>query len=171
VLGSVPDGDPAAGGGGRSRTLARWMETCAQCGLTPAVVVPEPLLLPWQDGDWSVLLENRRAVARLGRWDGFATERDTLGLLLSQALAEAGDAKPRRLRIWGVATAEFFEPALAELERNIETGPLEPLQLYAATYQPGTTLNLLQGPTAGKPSGGAGCGLGGRRPRWRGCGC
>lgn len=146
VLGNTPDGDrrlPVAVVA--HAALRAWMETCAQCGLTPAVVVPEPLLLPWQDGDWSLLLENRRAVARLGRWDGFATERDTLGLLLSQALAEAGDAKPLRLRIWGVATAEFFEPALAEIERNIETGPLEPLQLFGATYQPGTALNLLQG--------------------------
>jgi len=145
VLGSVPDGDrlPVAVVG--HATLRAWLETCAQSGLTPAVVVPEPLLLPWQDGDWSVLLENRRAVVRLGRWDGFTTERETLGLLLAQALAEAGDDKPRRLRLWGTA-GDFSEAAVAELDREIETGPAEPLQLYAATYQPGATLNLLQGP-------------------------
>lgn len=56
---------------------------------------------PWREGDWSVLLEERRAVARTGRWDGFATERDVLELLLSRAMTEAGDAKPRRLRVWG----------------------------------------------------------------------
>ena len=145
VLGNAPDGDrlPVAVVG--HATLRAWLETCAQSGLTPAVVVPEPLLLPWQDGDWSVLLENRRAVVRLGRWDGFTTERETLGLLLAQALAEVGDDKPRRLRLWGTA-GDFSEAAVAELDREIETGPAEPLQLYAATYQPGATLNLLQGP-------------------------
>ena len=146
ALGNVPDGDrlPVAVVG--HATLRAWLETCGQAGLTPAAVVPDPLLLPWQEGDWSVLLENKRAVVRVGRWEGFATERDTLGLLLNQALAEAGDAKPRRLRLWGNAAVEFAEPAVAELERSVETIPTEPLQLFATAYQPGITLNLLQGP-------------------------
>lgn len=145
ALGNVPDGGrlPVAVVG--HAALRAWMGACDQAGLAPVAVVPEPLLLPWQDGDWSILLEERRAVVRIGRQEGFATERDTLGLLLSQALVEAGDAKPRRLRIWGSAAAEFVEPAVAEIERVVEAGSIEPLQLFAATYRPGTVLNLLQG--------------------------
>ncbi|HRD65870.1 MAG TPA: type II secretion system protein GspL [Candidatus Competibacter sp.] len=145
ALGSVPDGGwlPVAVVG--HAALRAWMGACDQAGLAPAAVVPEPLLLPWQDGDWSIVLEERRAVVRIGRQEGFATERDALGLLLSQTLVEAGDAKPRRLRIWGSAAAEFAEPAIAEIERVVEADPIEPLQLFAATYQPGTVLNLLQG--------------------------
>lgn len=145
ALGNVPDGDRLSVAVVGHAALRAWIEACGQAGLLPVAVVPEPLLLPWQDGDWSILFEDRRAVARIGRQEGFATERDALGLLLSQALAEAGDAKPRRLRIWGSAAAEFSEPAVAELERSIETDPTEPLQLFAATYRPGTVLNLLQG--------------------------
>ena len=146
VSGTALDGDrlPVAVVG--HTTVRAWLDTCDQQGLSPAAIVPEPLLLPWQDGDWSVLLDNRRAVVRLGRWDGFATDRDTLGLMLAQALTEAGDHKPRRLRLWGAGAAELSEPAVTELERSVETGPAEPLDLFAATYQPGATLNLLQGP-------------------------
>ncbi len=123
-------------------TLRGWLDACAAAGVVPAAIVPEPLLLPWQEGDWSIVLEARRAVARTGRWDGFASERDLLELLLSQAVAEAGVAKPQRLRVWG-----HPPPALAEvgLEPRIEDSAPEPLQVFASAYQPATAINLLQG--------------------------
>lgn len=122
--------------------LSAWLETCDQAGLTPAVVVPDPLLLPWQNDEWSVLLEARRALVRTGRWEGFATERDNLALLLAQALAEAGETKPRRLRVWGAPATELAEIGI---ELSPEDTPIEPLALFASGYQPATVLNLLQG--------------------------
>ncbi|HHW78222.1 MAG TPA: type II secretion system protein GspL [Xanthomonadaceae bacterium] len=145
ALGHAPEGDRLPVAVVDHATLRAWLAACGQAGLTPTAVIPDSLLLPWQEGDWSLLLENRRAVVRTGRWEGFATERETLGMLLSQALAEAGDAKPRRLRIWGSPLPEPADPAVAGLERSIETGPSEPLQLFATTYPP-AALNLLQGP-------------------------
>jgi len=122
--------------------LSAWLETCDQAGLTPAAVVPDSLLLPWQNDEWSVLLEARRALVRTGRWEGFATERDNLALLLAQALAEAGETKPRRLRVWGAPATELAE---TEVELSPEDTPIEPLALFASGYQPATVLNLLQG--------------------------
>ncbi len=122
--------------------LSAWLATCDQAGLTPAVVVPDPLLLPWQNDEWSVLLEARRTLVRTGRWEGFATERDNLALLLAQALAEAGETKPRRLRVWGVPSTELAETGI---ELSPEDTPIEPLALFASGYQPATVLNLLQG--------------------------
>jgi general secretion pathway protein L len=122
--------------------LSAWLETCDQAGLTPAAVVPDPLLLPWQNDEWSVLLEARRALVRTGRWEGFATERDNLALLLAQALAEAGETKPRRLRVWGAPATELAETGI---ELSPEDTPIEPLALFASGYQPATVLNLLQG--------------------------
>ena len=122
--------------------LSAWLETCDQADLTPAAVVPDPLLLPWQNDEWSVLLEARRALVRTGRWEGFATERDNLALLLAQALAEAGETKPRRLRVWGAPATELAETGV---ELSPEDTPIEPLALFASGYQPATVLNLLQG--------------------------
>jgi len=123
--------------------LRDWLETCAQAGLTPTAVIPDALLLPWQDGDWSVLVENGRAVVRTGRWEGFALEQESLDLFLDQALAEAGDAQPQRLRIWGSPPPQLTASSMAW---QVEEEPGEPLQLFAAGYQPPTILNLLQGP-------------------------
>jgi general secretion pathway protein L len=122
--------------------LSAWLETCDQADLTPAAVVPDSLLLPWQNDEWSVLLEARRALVRTGRWEGFATERDNLALLLAQALAEAGETKPRRLRVWGAPATELAETGV---ELSLEDTPSEPLALFASGYQPATVLNLLQG--------------------------
>ena len=122
--------------------LSAWLETCDQAGLTPAAVVPDSLLLPWQNDEWSVLLEARRALVRTGRWEGFATERDNLALLLAQALAEAGETKPRCLRVWGAPATELAE---TEVELSPEDTPIEPLALFSSSYQPATVLNLLQG--------------------------
>ncbi|MCC8999596.1 MAG: type II secretion system protein GspL [Candidatus Contendobacter sp.] len=143
ALGAAPDGGLLPVAVVAHDTLREWLETCAQAGLTPAAVIPEPLLLPWQEGDWSVFLEERRAVVRTGRWEGFATERDLLDLLLNQALAEAGDARPQRLRVWGSPPPE---PAEAGLELVIEDTLPEPLRLFATGSPPIPPLNLLQGP-------------------------
>jgi len=143
ALGRMPEGDHLPVAVVSRDTLRGWLDACAAAGLVPAAILPEPLLLPWQEGDWSVLLEERRAVARTGRWDGFASERDLLELLLHQASAEAGAVKPQRLRVWGNPA-----PALiaAELEPRLEDSAPEPLQVFASAYQPAAAINLLQGP-------------------------
>lgn len=143
ALGDKPDGDRLPVAIVHRDVLRGWLDACAQAGLALTAIVPEPLLLPWQEGDWSILLEEQRAVARIGRWDGFAAERDLLDLLLNRAMAEAGDAKPRRLRVWG-----HPPPALTEggLESRIEDSTPEPLQVFASAYQAFTAINLLQGP-------------------------
>ncbi len=143
ALGDKPDDDRLPVAVVNREVLRGWLDVCAQAGLTPAAIVPEPLLLPWREGDWSILLEERRAVARIGRWDGFAAERDLLDLLLNRVMTETGDAKPRQLRVWG-----HPPPALTEigLESRIEDSAPEPLQVFASDYQAFTAINLLQGP-------------------------
>jgi len=142
ALASAPDGDCLPVAVVSRDTLRGWLDACAQASLVPAAILPEPLLLPWQEGDWSLLLDGQRAVVRTGRWDGFATERDLLELLLNQALVDAGDAKPQRLRVWG-----HPPPALAEigLDPLIEDSAPEPLSVLASAYQPLAMINLLQG--------------------------
>ncbi len=99
------------------------------------------MLLPWQEGDWSVLPDGQRIVVRIGRWAGFVTEPETLDWFLNQALVEAGDAKPQRLRIYGSPP-----PVTLDIEWQVENGPSELLQCFAAGYRAETVLNLLQGP-------------------------
>lgn len=61
--------------------------------------LPEPLLLPWQAGEWCLVLEGDGAIIRLDQCEGFTVERDMVGILLQSALAE-GDA-PDAVVVYG----------------------------------------------------------------------
>ncbi|NJM13673.1 MAG: hypothetical protein HC889_19065, partial [Synechococcaceae cyanobacterium SM1_2_3] len=142
ALSALPDGAHLPAAVVAHDALRGWLDRCNQAGLTPTAIVPEPLLLPWREGEWSVLLEPQRVVVRTGSWEGFATERDLLELLLNQALVEAGDAKPQRLRVWGGTLSPL---AATDVELLREDGPPEPLQWLASSYLPTKVINLLQG--------------------------
>lgn len=143
ALGHAPDDDKLPVAVVSHATLRAWLETCSQAGLASSAILPEPLLLPWREGDWSVLFDGPQAVVRTGRWEGFATERENLGLFLNLALAETGEAKPQRIRSWGGPPPELAD---ISLEILIEESPPEPLQVLASGYQPATVIPLLQGP-------------------------
>jgi len=142
----------------RHHTLQSWLATCSQGGVTPTAVVPDILLLPYKEGAWSLLLENERAVLRNGPWQGFATKRDNLPLLLRLALAEAGEGTPQQLQVWGETT-----PELAEFAVPIESqsSSCTPLQVLAAGHQHVLPINLLQGPYSDRTH------LGNRLRPWR----
>ena len=61
--------------------------------------IPEPMLLPWQPGEWCLVLESGRAVVRSGPAEGFSVEREMLPLLLEGALASG--TEPRDVIIYG----------------------------------------------------------------------
>lgn len=125
----------------RRDTLDGWLRRAAAAGLAPVAVVPDTLLLPLEDGAWSLLAGPGEVLVRTGPHSGFACDRDTLGLLLALALEAAGEDRPTALRIWGDLPAQGLPPDL-----EIRPQPsAEPLALLAAGYRPADTLNLLQG--------------------------
>lgn len=127
----------------RHDILQGWLDACAEADITPAAAVPDSLLLPYEEGEWSLLLEEDRAVLRHGLWQGFATEQDNLPLLLDMMDSDGDDLAPQRLRVWGE-----MSPEVASLNMDIypETTPAHPLALFANGYHRETSINLLQGP-------------------------
>lgn len=124
-------------------TIKIWLEACAEAGITPAAVVADLLLLPYEAGSWSLLMEDERALVRTGPWSGFVTEQEQLVLLLNLALAQAGEQLPQRLRVWGEVAAELVD---LNIEIQCEDAHPEPLRVFAEGYDSKTALNLLQGP-------------------------
>lgn len=127
----------------RHEALQGWLAAGAGVGITPNTVVPAPLLLPYQDDTWSVLVENDQTLVRNGPWAGFATDRENLDLLLNLALSEAGEQRPHTLLVWGTASLELADPAI---EVRYQDTPSHPLEIFAAGYRDDTLINLLQGP-------------------------
>lgn len=98
----------------RHRCMAAWEAALAALPPVPAWV-PEPLLLPWREGEWCLLIEADRAVLRHGEGAGTAVERALLPPLLA-ALLDATEP-PETLVVYGAAQSAdlaLLPPSLAE---------------------------------------------------------
>lgn len=67
--------------------MQAWQEALADI---PGVArwLPEPLLLPWREGEWCLVLEQDTAIVRTGICGGFSIERDMAPALLEGAASE-----------------------------------------------------------------------------------
>ncbi len=78
--------------------LRRVLDKLAGLGLYPDGALPEYLLLPWNEGDWSVGWRGGETVARFGKWEGMSLDdgEPPVGLVL--ALAQRGH--PTAIRVY-----------------------------------------------------------------------
>jgi len=131
-----------------------WMEDLlrrlGQLGISPRAVVPEILCLPWQEAEWTLLLEDTEAVLRTGRQSGFVIDTDNLEAMLRAARQDALDTLPSSLRvIERRRSAGSLDNLLPEgFKVTLDDGPTPPIALLTATYFEQRPLNLLQGDLA-----------------------
>ncbi|MFT4767718.1 MAG: general secretion pathway protein L [Glaciecola sp.] len=79
------------------QSMRRWQEILGEfASLVPWM--PEPLLLPWSSGEWTLVIENESTLLRYGRSSGTRIENDLLPLLL-ETLAE--ESPPLRIVVYG----------------------------------------------------------------------
>ncbi len=57
--------------------------------------LPEPLLLPWQAGEWCLVLEGDSAIIRVGRCEGFSVERNLVDAAVAGRIARVRGATGR----------------------------------------------------------------------------
>ena len=105
--------------------------------------LPEPLLLPWNPGEWCLVVEGERAIVRLGDSEGFAVELQMLNMMLEAVKLQAG--APETIVIYG--RDQSAETALVpeELQAAVQWRQGD---LYAAmmiSEMPAQPLNLRQG--------------------------
>jgi len=105
--------------------------------------VPEPLLLPWRDGEWCLVLEQDVAIVRFDQCGGFSIERDLLPTMLAALAAE--QPEPTAVVVYGRDQAADIA-LLPEALRGVaqwRRGNLHAALLLAESQQP--VINLLQG--------------------------
>lgn len=105
--------------------------------------IPEPLLLPWQQGEWCLVLEEQRAIVRTGQCTGFSIETDMLPALLLAVLADGEE--PAAVVIYGQQQNEDTVLVPETLRDRVQWRQGD---LYAAMLiadEPTPALNLRQG--------------------------
>jgi type II secretion system protein L len=110
--------------------------------------VPEPLLLPWQPGEWCLLLEDGRAMLRCGECAGFSIERELAALLLEQQAGESGE--PDTIVIYGDDQAADTALLPETLRGRVQWRRGTLGSALMLTDRAEERLNLLQGPYAPK---------------------
>lgn len=125
--------------------LAQALEALTGAGLNVKQAQPEQLLLPWRENRWTLVAEPGRWLLRTGKLQGFAMERDAVGVALELILAEAV-ALPEAIDVYLVdASEDELFRALPEVLASLVS--IEAATVSPAPYGEGE-LDLLQGPFA-----------------------
>lgn len=102
--------------------LEQWLERLKTCNITPKIVIPDVLAVPFnEDGEWGVFINNGISLIRTGRLSGFACDTANLNLLLPAAIGEL-EEPPTRIKIWDYHSESYLELAQV-LDHDIEIEP------------------------------------------------
>lgn len=127
------------------KLLEQWRTGLTSAGIRVEALLPDVLTLPQQG--WNVLLESDRALVRTPH-SQFAADIETLPVLLTNLIDEAGEQKPQEIVVYDcgranhVATLQALLPELPIQARSCGGGVLS---LLASGYDARHSLNLLQG--------------------------
>jgi type II secretion system protein L len=105
--------------------------------------LPEPLLLPWQSGEWCLVLEGDHAIVRVGQCEGFTAEKELVDALLQGVLSEIGS--PDAIIVYGLDQEADTQLLPAELRERVQwrRGNLYAALLLSESGE--VDLNLLHG--------------------------
>jgi general secretion pathway protein L len=127
----------------RRDTLSEWRGRCVEAGIHLYAVVPEPLLIPYWEGEWTVAGDGHRLVIRTERWGGLSIDQALFPLLLTMRSKDDPD-KEKTVHVLGGFEAEEVGEADGRTLK-VEDAAAELLPLMAVEYQRARPINLLQG--------------------------
>ena len=133
------DGDAIGAAVVAKAALQAWLRRLGAVGIRPDVMIPEALALPAGVGRAAALIEEGRAVVRLGAWSAFACSLRELPDWLAQANAASAVAPLSVHDFRAAAALALPVPVAAYAERQ-----RDPLAFLAANVA-APPLNLLEG--------------------------
>ncbi|MBD3670591.1 MAG: hypothetical protein HUJ29_07435 [Gammaproteobacteria bacterium] len=127
-----------------------WQAAFEEASLRPMWLVPDIMCLPWQDGQWSLYLEQETVRVRTGQNSGFVCNWDSLSALISALSSE--DESPRHVCLYG-DSEELLESRLDSIKSMFDEASeiqwqqhrSDFLPLCIEHFEPETLINPLQG--------------------------
>ncbi len=150
-LGSYRQGEVAVAVSAQEQ-MHHWLKQLGEAGLRAKFMLPDVLALPFEQGLWSVMLTENRALVRTSEEEGFCCDIGNLRLLLRQAMELAEeDQHPSALLLFDcrVHPNEGLEQLLPEgIEYRIEPCEGGEMGVFVQGLRKGesSSINLLQGP-------------------------
>jgi general secretion pathway protein L len=137
----LPDGLVAVAAIAHER-LENLLQPYHDAGIKLESVYAETLLLPYQDGEISVLLTGDQAAVRYGQWQGGGCDGDFLPLFIDKSFENTASDKPKPIQIWSDHDCILSWPDTVPSNLQVID---EPLRLLAANQPDKLVLNLLTG--------------------------
>ncbi len=132
--------------------MARWLAQAADRGIEPYKVIPELLLLPWQVGQWSLVVAGEELWLRTGRCSGSLLPLAHARLLLEEFIgALPEEQRPQQLQIYG-ELAESESLPLEVVSQPLPSGGLMALLAEGVVRQSLPQRDLQQGEFARQSS-------------------
>ncbi len=79
--------------------MQEWLYRLNSVGIQPVALLPDVLALPFEVGQWTLLLEDRVATVRTAEQLGFSSDIANLEVMLASALLAAEESSPTLLRV------------------------------------------------------------------------
>jgi general secretion pathway protein L len=129
--------------------ISDWLEVLSSAGISPYAMVPDLHCLPYEAGTWGVLIDGSTAMVRTTTFDGYALEVRNLPIMLEGALREAGEEKPKTIRMYLAGESHALKSIMGSSDEGVEFSFSDyggdATRFLAKNYDPQTSLNLLQG--------------------------
>jgi general secretion pathway protein L len=106
--------------------------------------LPECMLLPWQSGEWCVLIEEGLAVVRSGLYAGLSIEKDMLPFVLAAAIKEGAEL-PQAIIVYGQDQEKDTALIPEEIRDRVQWRRGELGSALLLAQSPSLSPNLLQG--------------------------
>jgi len=124
--------------------MQQWLGLCEQAQLRPQAMYNEALSLPWQQGEWTLLLQPEAALLRTGRESGYALEHGQWQQLLTLGW-EGRDEGVHTLRVYDVRPGTDAAPLPELAGAEIKQEPCEHALSLLCRGAGNNPVNLLQG--------------------------
>lgn len=133
--------------------LQSWLTPFDEAGIRPAIMVPDTLCLPWQEGQWTLYIDESGVRVRISQNEGFFAEWDNLQVIMSSMLASAESA-PQAYTVYGEAKdLDACAQRLTAIQQQLAADSPDSwqqinadlFQLCQQNYASYPAINLLQG--------------------------
>jgi len=126
--------------------MQHWQAQFQSLGVQVDLMTSEVFALPIEAASWSLLLEDESVVLRTGNETGYSADAENMDVLLSLAIASAGDQAPLRLNVYDGRVNGGPEVSCEDVEVNVHLLHEPAISVMAsAVPKLGFSLNLLQG--------------------------
>ncbi len=131
----------------RRQCLDQYLDVLAQLEIQLVSAYAAPLLLPWKEGVWTILIEDKKALLRYGSDQGLELDVDSLPFIVTRLLKEfTGDEQPK-FKVWygGDAAPDMSQLELTGCEVDLLPVPETGMAMMASVLAVNSGFDLLQG--------------------------